>query len=133
MVALNFDIVYAGKNVYRSYCNWFMFIERARFSFVMLRIVRFDLFCLKDLKVVLTDVVLRGRDRMDTSYVVECNGVNVEKVLLRMGYFVYIVVSEMFWKEYGFNKFGVLFYLILVCCGVFGLFYIVDYIFGFFF
>lgn len=57
-----------------------MFIERVRFSLVMLRIARLDSSCSKDLKTVLMDVALRGRDRMDTSYVAECNGANVEKV-----------------------------------------------------
>ena len=67
LAAPNPDIVHAGKNLYRSHCNWLMFIERARFSVVMLRTARLDSFCSKDLKAVLTDVALRGRDRMDTS------------------------------------------------------------------
>ena len=40
--APNPDIVHTGKNVHRSPCNWFMFIERARFSLVMLRTARLD-------------------------------------------------------------------------------------------
>jgi hypothetical protein len=130
LAAPNPDIVHAGKNVHRSHCNWFMFIERARFSLVMLRTARLDSSCSKDLKAVLTDVALRGRDRMDTSYVAECNGANVEKVLLRMGYLVHTVVPEMFWKEYGLNKLGVLLHPISVCCGAFGSLYIVDYTLG---
>ena len=45
---------------------------------------------------------------MDTTYVAECNGANVDNVLLRMGYLVHTVVPEMLWKEYGLNKLGVL-------------------------
>ena len=82
LAAPNPEIVHTGKNVHRSHCNWFMFIERARFSLVMLRTARLDSSCSKDLKAVLTDVALRGRDRMDMSYIAECNGANVENVLL---------------------------------------------------
>lgn len=67
---------------------------------------------------------------MDTSYVAEWNGANVEKVLLRMGYLVHTVVPEMFWKEYGLNKLGVLLHPISVCCGAFGSLYVVDYSLG---
>ena len=126
LAAPNPDIVQAGKNVHRSHCNWFMFIERARFSLVMLRTARLDSSCSKDLKVVLTDVALRGQDRMDTSYVAEW--ANVEMVLLRMEYLIHTVVPEMFWKEYRFNKPGVLLHPISVCCGTFGSLYVVDYI-----
>ena len=73
LAAPNPDIIHAGKNVHRSHCNWFMFIERVRFSVVMLRTARLGSSCSKDLKAVLTDVALRGRDRMDTSDVAECN------------------------------------------------------------
>ena len=69
LAAPNPDIVHAGENVHRSHCNWFMFM----FSVVMLRTARLGSSCSKDLKAVLTDVALRGRDRMDTSYVAECN------------------------------------------------------------
>lgn len=130
LAAPNPDIVHAGKNVHRSHCNWFMFIEKARFSLVMLRTARLDSSCSKDLKAVLTDVALRGRDRMDTSYVAECNRVNVVEVLQRMGYLVHTLVPEMFWKEYGLNKPGVLVHPISVCCGAFGLLYVVDYTLG---
>ena len=64
---------------------------------------------------------------MDTSYVAECNGANVEEVLLRMELLVHTVVPEMFWKEYGLSKLGALLHPISVCCGAFGSLYVVDY------
>ena len=67
---------------------------------------------------------------MDTSYVAEWNGANLEKVLLRMRYLVHTVVPEMFWKEYGLNKLGVLLHPISVCRGAFGSLYVVDYSLG---
>ena len=67
---------------------------------------------------------------MDTSYVAECNGVNVAEVLQRMGYLVHTLVQEMFWKEYGLNKPGVLVHPISVWCGAFGSLYVVDYTLG---
>ena len=75
--------------MHRSHCSWFMFIERARFSLVMLRTAWLDSSCSNNLKAVLTDVALRGRDRMDTSYVAGCNGADVERVVLRMEYLLH--------------------------------------------
>lgn len=89
-----------------------------------------DSSCSKDLKAVLTDVALRGRDWMDTSYVAECNGANVDNILLRMGCLIHTVVPEMFWKEYSLNKLGVLLHPISVSCGAFGSLYVVDYTLG---
>lgn len=47
-----------------------------------------------------------------------------------MEYLVYTVDPEMFWKEYGLNKPGGLFYPMSVCCGAFGSLYVVDYTLG---
>lgn len=67
---------------------------------------------------------------MDIIYVVECNFKIVVDIIQRMKYLVYILVLEMFWKEYGVNKKGCLEYFIFVCFGSFGLFFLVDFIVG---
>ena len=58
----------------------------------------------KELSAVITDMALRGRDRMDTSYVAECNSKAVANIIQRMKYLVHTLVPEMFWKEYGNNS-----------------------------
>ena len=68
----NPDLVHAEKNIHRSHGNWFLYINQARFSLVMLRTARLDSAPAEPLKSALTDKALRGRDRMDTSYVAEC-------------------------------------------------------------
>ena len=68
----NPDLVHAGKNIHRSHGNWFLYTKQARFSLVMLRTACLDSAPAEPLKSALTDKALRGRDRMDTSYVAEC-------------------------------------------------------------
>lgn len=86
--------------------------------------------CSEDLKAVVTDVALRGRDRMDTSYVAECNAEPVAHILKQMDFLIHTIVPEMFWKEYGLNKPGVLEHPISVCAGNFGSLYTGDYTLG---
>ena len=38
----NPDLVHAEKNIHRSHGNWFLYINQARFSLVMLRTARLD-------------------------------------------------------------------------------------------
>lgn len=38
--APNPDVVHAGKNIHRSHCNWFLFVDKARFSIAVLRTAR---------------------------------------------------------------------------------------------
>ena len=57
---------------------------------------------------------------MDTSYVTECNSKAVGDIIQRMKYLVHTLVPEMFWKDYGHNKEGVLEHPISVCTGCFG-------------
>ena len=59
----NPDIVHTGKNVHRSHCNWFMFIENARFCLVMLQMARLYSSCSEELKAVVTCCF--ERDRME--------------------------------------------------------------------
>jgi len=86
--------------------------------------------CSEELKAIVTDVALRGRDRMDTSFVAECNAEPVARILKRMDFLVPTLVPEMFWKEYGLNKPGVLQHPISVCAGNFGSLYTADYTLG---
>ena len=67
---------------------------------------------------------------MDTSYVAECNAEPVTHILKRMDFLIHTIVAEMFWKEYGLNKPGVLEHPISVCAGNFGLLYTADYTLG---
>lgn len=67
---------------------------------------------------------------MDTSYVAECNAEAVSNTLKRMDFLVHTLVPEMYWKEYGLNKPGILQHPISVCTGTFGSLYIVDYTLG---
>ena len=73
LTAPNPDIVHAGKNVHRSHSNWFLFIDNTHFSLVMLRTARLYLSFTEELKSAVTDIALRGRDRMDTSIIADCN------------------------------------------------------------
>jgi len=107
-----------------------MFMDNARFCLVMLRTARLYSSCSEELKAVVTDVALRGRDRMDTSFVVECNAEPMARILKRMDLLVHTLVPEMFWKEYGLNKPGVLQHPISVCAGNFGSLYTADYTLG---
>ena len=81
----------------------------------------------KELSAVITDMALRGRDRMDTSYVAECNSKAVANIIQRMKYLVHTLVPEMFWKEYGNNKEGVLEHPISVSTGGFGSMFLADF------
>ena len=65
------DIVHAGKNIHRSHSNWFLFIDNTRFSLVMLRTARLYSYFTKELKSAVTDIALRGKDRIDTSFIAE--------------------------------------------------------------
>ena len=96
----------------------------------MIRTARLYLSCLEELKAIVTDVALRGRDRMDTSFVAKCNAEPVARILKRMDFLLHTLVPEMFWKEYGLNKPGVLQHPISVCAGNFGSLYTADYTFG---
>lgn len=102
------DIVHAGKNIHRSHSNWFLFIDNTRFSLVMLRTARLYLSFTEELKSAVTNITLRGRDRMDTSFIAECNAEPVQRIIQSMEFLVHMLVTEIFWKEYGLNKPGVL-------------------------
>ena len=130
MCAPNPDIVHAGKNIHRSHCNWFLFFEDARFSIAVLRTVRIYSSLSKELASAVTDMALRGRDRMDTTYVAKCNSQPVADIIKRLEYIVHTMIPEMFWKEYGLNKPGVLVHPISVCTGSFGLLFVVDFTSG---
>ncbi|KAL9957638.1 hypothetical protein ACROYT_G034559 [Oculina patagonica] len=96
----------------------------------VLRTARVDSSQSKELSAVITDMALRGRDRMDTTYVAECNSKAVVDIIQRMKYLVHTLVPEMFWKEYGANKKGCLEHPISVCLGSFGSLYLVDFTAG---
>lgn len=125
--APNPDVVHAGKNIHRSHCNWFLFVDKARFSIAVLRAARVYSSLSKDLSAVITNMALRGRDRMDTSYVAECNSKAVGDIIQRMKYLGHTLVPRMFWKEYGHNKEGVLEHPIAVCTGSFGSMFLADF------
>lgn len=116
--APNLDIVRAGKNIHRSHSNWFLFVDKARFSTAVLQTARFDSSQSKELSAVITDMVLTGRDWMETTYVAESKTV------------VHTLVPEMFWKEYGANKKDCLEHPISLCLGSFGSLYLVDFTAG---
>lgn len=128
--APNPDIVHAGKNIHRSHSNWFLFVNNARFSTAVLRTARVDSSQSKELSAVITDMALRGRDRMETTYVAECNSKTVVDIIQCMKYLVHTLAPEMFWKEYGTNKKGCLEHTISVCLGSFGSLYLVDFTAG---
>lgn len=52
------------------------------------------------------------------------------EIVRLMDFLLYIIIVEMYWKEYGFNKFGVIIYFLVVCLGIFGMMFFVDYIDG---
>ena len=93
--APNPDIVHAGKNIHRSHSNWFLFVNNARFSTAVLRTARVDSSQSKELSAVITDMALRGRDRMETTYVAECNSKTVVDIIQRMKYLVHTLAPEM--------------------------------------
>ena len=129
--APNPDVVHAGKNIHRSHCNWFLFVDKARFSIAVLRTARVYSSLSKELSAaagaVISDMALRGRDKMDTSYVDECSSKAVGDMIQRMKYLVHTLVPEMFWKEYGNNKEGVLEHPITVSIGGTGSMFLADF------
>lgn len=125
--APNPDVVHAGKNIHHSHCNWFLFVDKSRFSIAVLRTARVYSSLSKELSAVFTDMALRGRDRMDTSYVAECNSKAVGDIIQRMKYLVHTLVPEMFWKEYGNNKEDVLEHPITVSTGGFGSMFLANF------
>ena len=126
----NPDLVHSGKNIHRSHGNWFLFVNQARFSLVMLRTARLDSAAAESLKTVLTDKALRGRDRMDTTYVAECTSPQVVEIVRSMNFLVHTIIPEMYWKEYGPNKPGAATHPLAVCLGSFGTLFFVDYTVG---
>ena len=108
LTAPNPDIVHAGKNLHRSHSNWFLFIDNTRFSLVMLCTARLYLIFTEELNSAVPNIALRGRDRMDTSFIAECNAEPVQRIIQSMEFLVHMLVPEIFWKEYSLNKPGVL-------------------------
>ena len=124
-LASNPDLVHAGKNIHRSHANWFLFKNEARFSLVMLRTARLD-----SAAAALTDKALRGRDRMDTTYVAECTSEQVVEAVRSMDFLVHTIIPEMYWKEYIPNKLGAIAHPLAACLGSFGTLFFLDYTVG---
>ena len=91
----NPDLVHAGKNIHRSQGNWFLFINNARFSLVILRTARLDSAAAESLKCALTDKALRGRDTMDTTYVAECTSRQVVETVRSMVFLVHTIIPDL--------------------------------------
>jgi len=121
------DLVHAGKKIHRSQGNWFLFINHARFSLVILRTARLDSAAAESLKCALTDNALPGRDRMDTTYVAECTSRQVVETVGSMVFLVHTIIPEIYWKECGPNKPGAITLPLAVCLGSFGTLFFVDY------
>ena len=126
----NPDLVYSGKNIHRSHGNWFLFVNQARFSLVMLRTAHLDSAAAESLKTVLTDKALRGKDRMDTTYVAECTSPQVVEIVRSMNFLLHTIIPEMYWKEYSPNKPGATTHPLAVCLGSFGTLCFIDYTVG---
>ena len=89
----NPDLVHAGKNI--QPVTW-QLVSFYRFSSVMLRTARVDSAAAESLKSALTDKALRGRDRMDTTYVAECTFRQVLETVSSMDFLVHTIIPEMY-------------------------------------
>lgn len=76
------DAVHAGKKVFRSCANWWLLLDGYRINNSMLRTLRqFDTAASNKLRPVLTDSVLRNRDRMDYGAILECTDSKLHSVI----------------------------------------------------
>ena len=96
----------------------------------MLRTARLYSSFTEEPKSAVTNIALRGRDRMDTSFIAECNAEPVQRIIQSMEFLVHTLVPEIFCKEYSLNKPGMLEHPLSVCTGNFGTLYTTDYTFG---
>lgn len=76
------DAVHAGKKVFRASANWWLWLNGNRINNLMIRSLRqFDESLSPKLKPILSDAMLRNRDRMDYGTILKCVDTKVHTVI----------------------------------------------------